>query len=102
MLFLIVTLFAVHGKVSAEPEYAKWGHMAVKETMKKYNASIIDYKHIGRTQITPNITEEHFKLWLKNDLKEFGVYVTIKFRTSDDQVISIHFVETDRLSLLLI
>ncbi|MDQ0192779.1 hypothetical protein J2T20_001128 [Paenibacillus wynnii] len=83
--------------VEAVPEYAKWGAIAVKETQMRYNADIIDYKHLGRTKLTPETVEEKFKMWLRrHDGKEFGVYVSIRINVSTDVIQSIRFTETDR------
>jgi hypothetical protein len=78
------------------PAYAKWGMLAVKEVKQKYpNAKLIDYLHIG--SIAQNDTTiEKFKLWLKDDDHEFGVFVTITFTTKTGQFQKIDFEETDR------
>ncbi|WP_442600667.1 DUF3889 domain-containing protein [Paenibacillus sp. KN14-4R] len=86
-------LFTFKDEVSAEPEYAKWGKIAVQETLNKYHTSITEYLHLGRTQIDSNISEEKFKLILKSGNKEFGVIVSIRFQVSNEQVISITFHE---------
>ncbi|WP_432360960.1 YqzG/YhdC family protein [Sporosarcina sp. UB5] len=79
-----------------EPAYAKWGLLAVKETKQKYpNANVIDYLHIG-SETKGDTTIEKFKLWLKDDRHEFGVFVNITFNTKTGQFIKIDFRETDR------
>jgi len=82
----------------AVPEYAKWGNIAVKETQKRYSdASIIDYLHIGRTEISPIMSEEKFKLWLRRlNGKEFGVFISIRFNSATNQILRIRFTETAR------
>ncbi|WP_251038542.1 DUF3889 domain-containing protein [Paenibacillus albidus] len=81
----------------AAPEYAKWGTVAVKVTQQKYNADILDYKHVGRTDIQPKLAEEKFKLWVRSKTgKEFGVLVSIRFNPATDQIETIKFSETDR------
>lgn len=97
VISLLVLLIASTISVGATPDYAKWGALAVKETQKRYQAEIIDYKHLGRTDLTSHKSEEKFKLWLVNkEGKEFGVYVYIEFDPSDDRVQRIHFTETVR------
>ena len=79
-----------------EPAYAKWGRLAMQETKKKYpNANIIDYQHLGRAK-NPKTSVEKFKLWLKDDHKEFGVIVTIVFDTKTQKLKEISFQETSR------
>lgn len=78
------------------PAYAKWGKIAVKETQTKYpHAEIIDYLYMGNESIG-NSTLEKFKLWLKEDTKEFGVFVTIEYETKTGKLIIIKFQETSR------
>lgn len=78
----------------AEPAYAKWGRLAMRETQKKYpQAQIIDYLHVGRRAISAGTAEEVFKLWLRQAEREWAVYVRIRFVTSTDQVLSIRFEE---------
>lgn len=89
--------FSSHTVIAAEqPAYAKWGKLAVSETKEKYpNATVVDYLHVGRKQHA-NATIETFKLWLKADKKEFGVFVTITFNTATEQIVDITFQETPR------
>ena len=99
-LFLIANCLNVNTNiVIAEqevPPYAKWGQIAMKNTKEKYpQANIIDYLHIGREKGT-EYSVEKFKLWLKQDSKEFGVFVDIKFDNKTEQIIDIKFRETTR------
>lgn len=76
------------------PPYAKWGQIAIQETKKKYpQASIIDYLHIGKETGTDSSTEK-FKLWLRENNKEFGVFVDISFDNETEEVINIKLTET--------
>nr|WP_261177621.1 YqzG/YhdC family protein [Anaerobacillus sp. CMMVII] len=79
------------------PAYAKWGNIAVTETIKKYPyADVVDYLHIGREEKGDGIAVEKFKLWLRHDKKEFGVFVNVEFEINTNQFKSISFQETDR------
>ncbi|MFD1736852.1 DUF3889 domain-containing protein [Bacillus salitolerans] len=78
------------------PPYAKWGQIAMEKTKEKYpKADIIDYLYIGREKET-EYSIEKFKLWLKNDSKEFGVFVDITFNNETKQIIEINYKETTR------
>jgi len=78
------------------PSYAKWGKLAMKETKQKYpEAEIIDYLHRGR-QTNGETMIEQFKLWLRGENKEFGVFVNIEFDSKTEKVVHITFLETDR------
>ncbi|MEK4148198.1 DUF3889 domain-containing protein [Robertmurraya sp. FSL W8-0741] len=82
--------------VEAEEKFEKWGQLALSKTKEKYpNAEIKDYKHIGRVQGT-NTTVEKFKLWLKENDKEFGLLVNIKFDKETERVIAISFKEVKK------
>jgi hypothetical protein len=97
--FLFSFPFITISVVNAEretPPYAKWSSLAMKKTKEKYpNAQIVDYLHIGRDKGTNSSTEK-FKLWLKENSKEFGVYVNIEFDTETERVLNITFKETSR------
>lgn len=78
------------------PAYAKWGKLAMKETQSKYpNAKIIDYLH-EYSESKDGSTTEKFKLWLKEDEKEFGVFIKITYITETEKVVNIEFQETTR------
>ncbi|MBW5445342.1 DUF3889 domain-containing protein [Cohnella sp. CFH 77786] len=87
--------FGIERQPESPPSYAKWGNLAVLETMKRYGLPIIDYLHVGRTDISASVAEEKFKLWLRRrDGREFGVYVTIRFDPVTERVLSVGFEET--------
>lgn len=89
-------IHAVTAQQKPIPPYAKFGTLAMEKTHEKYpNAKIIDYLHIGR--ITgPQSSTEKFKLWLKDNSKEFGVFVNIEFNNETGKVTNITFKETSR------
>ena len=51
--------------------------------------------HIGKT-VGPNTSTEKFKLWLKENNKEFGVYIDIEFNNETEKVINVTFKESAR------
>lgn len=77
--------------VHAEPAYAKWGVIAVKEAQSKYGVSVKDYAHIGRTVISDSVAEEKFRLLMKKDNQEFTVQVTVRFNPLTDALSSVDF-----------
>lgn len=78
------------------PPYAKWGIMAMERTHEKYpKAQIIDYLHVGRVT-GPKTSTEKFKLWLRENKKEFGVFIDIEFDNVTQKVIRINFKETPK------
>jgi len=78
-----------------EPSYAKWGRLAMEATKERYpRADIIDYQHIGRSTISTDVSQEAFKLWLREGHREWGVLVTIQFESRSNKFLTIHFKET--------
>ncbi|MFC4103482.1 DUF3889 domain-containing protein [Paenibacillus xanthanilyticus] len=77
----------------AEPAYAKWGRMAVKETIKRYRADVIDYKHVGRQVESDGLVSETFKLILSKEGRQFAVTVQIWFEGQSEQVVRLQFTE---------
>ncbi|TKC18788.1 DUF3889 domain-containing protein [Robertmurraya kyonggiensis] len=97
-LMLLSVPFAINTYIvdvanAAEEEYAKWGKVAMQKTQEKYPAAKIkDYKHIGRVHGT-NTTVEKFKLWLKENNKEFGILINIEFDKKTERIVEITFRE---------
>jgi hypothetical protein len=78
------------------PPYAKWSKVAIAKTKEKYpNAEVVDYLYVGRKNGNRTTTEK-FKLWLKENQKEFGVYVDIEFIKETEQVVNVTYIETAR------
>jgi Protein of unknown function (DUF3889) len=92
---LAPTLFPTIANEQQEiPAYAKWGMIAIKEIHSKYpHANIIDYLYEG-SESKEDTSIEKFKLWLKDDVNEFGVFVTIVFNTETEELITIELQET--------
>jgi Protein of unknown function (DUF3889) len=96
ILFWIEFVFLTTGIDAQTPPYAKWGQVAMKETKAKYpQADIVDYQHIGRDTDSTTSTEK-FKLWLKENEREFGVLIDITFDNKTEEIIDISFKETTR------
>jgi hypothetical protein len=76
------------------PSYAKWGRLALIKTKEKYpTAKVVDYFHIGNVKGHQSSVEK-FKLWLKENKREFGVFVNIRFENETERVINITFQQT--------
>jgi hypothetical protein len=78
------------------PPYAKWSVLAQDKVKEKYpNAKVVDYLYVGRNNGDLTSTER-FKFWLKENQKEFGVYVSIEFNNQTHQVTNVTYQETTR------
>ncbi|MGG0657833.1 DUF3889 domain-containing protein [Rummeliibacillus pycnus] len=94
--FSTITLNDLKNMEQTMSPYYKWGQTAIQKTKEKYpQATIIDYFHIGRVSIK-DYSIEKFKLWLKDNNKEFGVYVDVKLDNKTEQIIDIKFKETTK------
>lgn len=79
------------------PSYAKWGLLAMQKTKERYpKANIVDYLHIGREMKASGVAVERFKLWLRENGREYGVFIDIEFDVQTEEVLHITFKETDR------
>lgn len=100
LLVLISYGFGAVGasRAAAEPDYAKWGRIAMQETAKRYRADIVDYKHLGRKPDRPGIVSESFKLILNSGTRQFGVKVQIWFEQESERMTRIQFTEEGEAS----
>lgn len=91
-IVMILLLFSSHITFARPdaPSYAKWGQLAVKTAKEKHpKADIVDYLHIGREDKAQSSIEK-FKLWLREDGKEFGLFINIEFDPKNERVIHIN------------
>jgi hypothetical protein len=87
---------AAQAQQKPTPPYAKWSVLAMDKTKEKYpNAKVIDYLYVGKTR-GQQTSIERFKFWLKDNQKEFGVYVNIEFNNETEQVTNVTYQETTR------
>lgn len=90
-LMLLCQPFLIH----AQPSYAKWGQLAMQETMKRYpNAQIVDYLHVGRMKKTPTTSVETFKLLLQEGNRRWALLVHIEFVDQTEAVVNITYEDT--------
>lgn len=83
----------VSAATSMEPDYAKWGSLAMRETVSKYKAEVIDYKYEGHFASRGQMSEERFLLLLRKENKQFGVRVKIHVHDGSSTAESIEFEE---------
>jgi hypothetical protein len=83
-------------ETTGPPSYAKWGRFAIGQVSQRYKAEIIDYLHVGRRNLSSNTAEEVFKFWVRDNDREFGVYVSIIFEVDTEKVLTVQFTETQR------
>jgi len=76
------------------PGHAEWGRLAMKEVAYRYKADIVDYAYLGKTTISPSVAEQTFRMRLKEERREFGVVVSIRYREESNEVLRIDVQET--------
>jgi hypothetical protein len=85
-----------HAQQKPTPPYAKWSVIAMDKVKSKYpNAKVVDYLYVGRNNGDLTSTER-FKFWLKDNQREFGVYVNIEFNKETQQVTNVTYQETTK------
>ncbi|PZD96244.1 hypothetical protein DNH61_08550 [Paenibacillus sambharensis] len=90
---LACALFMAAG-AGMEPEYAKWGRLAMERTAIRYEkASIVDYRYLGRREAGQHKAVESFRLWLRQAGEEFGVVVHISVDTVSSRHTDVVFEE---------
>ena len=73
------------GAAQAEPDYAKWGRLAMQTVHDKFDADIVDYRYLGRSGERQGEAVESFRLRLKRQDREFGVLVRITVDTRTNE-----------------
>ncbi|GAB6989078.1 DUF3889 domain-containing protein [Paenibacillus pini] len=94
LMLSLSLMFANVSLASSQPSYAKWGRIAMKEAQHKYQAPITDYLHVGRTTISSTQAEETFKLLMTKEGRPSAVFVTIRFNSVTESLVSVRYKET--------
>lgn len=77
--------------------YGKWRRIAVEAIQNKYgDVTIIDYRPCSCDAMGSSSASQTFKFWIEQDRKLKFVYVTMKYRISDERIRSITFEERER------
>jgi len=93
--FALFILLAPCGNAAAQPPYAKWGRIAIEQTVKRYpHAQVVDYLHVGRKNKTATTSEETFKLLLREGNRVRAVFVRIEFTKESEEVVAVRFEES--------
>ncbi|MGN7453731.1 DUF3889 domain-containing protein [Paenibacillus pasadenensis] len=77
----------------AAPAYARWGRLAVEQTMKKYGAGIRDYRYEGAFPGQSGSVEHRFKLVLE---PKSGVpaAVVCRVRVEEGRLLEVEWTES--------
>jgi hypothetical protein len=78
----------------SEPEYAKWGKVALAETKRHYKGSTITmYKHLGRRALNSWQIAEIFQFIVKKDGKQIPVDVRVFYEKDTGRVMKVQFLQ---------
>lgn len=93
-LFLMQINFPLQAEAEGLPSYVKWGRIAMTKAQEKYpNSEVTDYLHVGKED-KKGTSVEKFKLIVKKDQKEIGVFVNLTFDTRTERLLSVDMEET--------
>ncbi|WP_400241567.1 DUF3889 domain-containing protein [Niallia sp. JL1B1071] len=93
-LFLVQINIPIHAEAEGLPSYVKWGRIAMTKAQEKYpNSEVTDYLHVGKED-KKGTSVEKFKLIVKKDQKEIGVFVNLTFDTRTERLLSVDMEET--------
>lgn len=90
----LMQLLPLQTEAEALPSYVKWGRIAMTKAQEKYpNSEVTDYLHVGKED-KKGTSVEKFKLIVKQDQKEIGVFVNLTFDTRTERLLSVEMKET--------
>ncbi|HEO8419173.1 DUF3889 domain-containing protein [Niallia sp. FSL W8-0635] len=93
-LFLMQINIPIQAEAEGLPSYVKWGRIAMTKAQEKYpNSEVTDYLHVGKED-KKGTSVEKFKLIVKKDQKEIGVFVNLTFDTRTERLLSVDMEET--------
>jgi len=98
-LFIVNILFLlpsslIQAQTKELPSYVKWGRIAMAKTQEAYpDSEITDYLHVGKEENKGKSTEK-FKLIVKKDEKEIGVFVHLTFDSRTEKLLSVDLKES--------
>ncbi|WJY26837.1 DUF3889 domain-containing protein [Sporosarcina trichiuri] len=86
-------LTAVGFMEAGTPSYAEWSRLAIQRAQAHYpDAQIIDYLYMGSHQ-KDDVTEESFRLWLRERDREYAVVVRVTYLTETGKLKDVRFQE---------
>ncbi|EFM13155.1 conserved hypothetical protein [Paenibacillus curdlanolyticus YK9] len=68
-----------------QPEYAKFGRIAVQTAIQQQQAEVIDYLYQGKFPASATVTEYRFRLWMRKDGREYGLIAHVFVNNSTGQ-----------------
>lgn len=92
--FMFTSIFAHESHAQPEPDYAKWGKIAIEEVMKKYPGSQeTDYEYLGRKTLSRTETQDAFDFRVTAEGKKRLVRAYVIFNPQTNKLVRTQIVE---------
>ena len=93
--FMLMSISTVQASsTQTEPDYAKWGKIAIQEVMKKYPGSQeTDYEYLGRTALSRTESQDAFDFRVTANGKKKLVRAYVIFNPQTNKLVKTKIVE---------
>ncbi|MCP8618136.1 DUF3889 domain-containing protein [Salirhabdus salicampi] len=97
LLLSLVVILLPTVTTYAQPEYAKWGKIAVAETKKQYPThKVTDYAYQGKVVISDERQQYNFRLSVQaNEQQKKDVNVYVLVNPKEDKLLDVYFDEIE-------
>ncbi|MCM3570866.1 DUF3889 domain-containing protein [Neobacillus mesonae] len=90
LLCLMIMTMNFQNVKAQQPDYAKWGQMAIGEIKKKYaDSEVTEYEYLGRTTVSNSKSRDTFDFVVKKNTEKNIVRVYVFFNPQTNQLINI-------------
>lgn len=97
MGFMIVMQLAPSTPLAANPDYEKYGKIAIAVVQADYPGDdVTDYEYKGRKKLANNQVEDDFVFLVVENGKEFNVIVSIQHSLNNKKLLSLKVTEQNR------
>ncbi|WP_134702774.1 DUF3889 domain-containing protein [Ammoniphilus sp. YIM 78166] len=94
LCFMLMSILTPASHAQPEPDYAKWGKLAMEEVMKKYPGSQeTDYEYLGRKTLSSTETQDAFDFKVVDNSKKKLVRAYVVFNPQTNKLVKINLVE---------
>lgn len=92
--FFLMSSFVQESHAQQEPDYAKWGKIAIEEVIKKYPGSKeTDYEYLGRKTLSGTESQDTFEFRVTEDAKKRLVRAYVIFNPQTNKLVRTKIVE---------
>ncbi|MFD1040447.1 DUF3889 domain-containing protein [Virgibacillus byunsanensis] len=97
---LLLMIFPINTIHAQQPEYAKWGKIAVEETSKQFpDLNLVDYEYEGSVFISDERVQYNFEFTLETEGgEERTIHTYVLVNPDTEQLIDVYFDEIQDLN----